>query len=288
MTEAMLHSHYPLQALLYSVVLHRYLRWRLPDYDPERHLGGILYLYVRGMCGPETPEVDGHPVRRLRVAATGGDGRRAVRPAGRSGQGGGVVIDDPARPAARPAGHRPAGASSTAPTSCRRPTCTSPPGSVRSSESRPTTVLLAAALAVRAVRHGSVCVDLATVADLPLEDEPIRRCPWPEPAGWAGRGRGEPVGHRVSCSACTRARLYLDRYWREEGEVCDDLLTRLAGPRPRSTRQLLEAGLDRVFPGDGLRRAAGASARPRPRAGPPSSPAARAPARPPRSPACSP
>ncbi len=61
MTEAMLHSHYPLQALLYSVVLHRYLRWRLPGYDPERHLGGILYLYVRGMCGPETPEVDDQP-----------------------------------------------------------------------------------------------------------------------------------------------------------------------------------------------------------------------------------
>jgi exodeoxyribonuclease V beta subunit len=61
MTEAMLHSHYPLQAMLYSVVLHRYLRWRLPDYDPERHLGGILYLYVRGMCGPETPVVDGQP-----------------------------------------------------------------------------------------------------------------------------------------------------------------------------------------------------------------------------------
>ncbi len=61
MTEAMLHSHYPLQAMLYSVVLHRYLRWRLPAYDPERHLGGILYLYVRGMCGPETPTVDGQP-----------------------------------------------------------------------------------------------------------------------------------------------------------------------------------------------------------------------------------
>ncbi len=61
MTGAMLHSHYPLQALLYSVVLHRYLRWRLPGYDPERHLGGVLYLYVRGMCGPETPEVDGQP-----------------------------------------------------------------------------------------------------------------------------------------------------------------------------------------------------------------------------------
>jgi exodeoxyribonuclease V beta subunit len=60
-TEAMLHSHYPLQALLYSVVVHRYLRWRQPGYDPERHLGGVLYLYVRGMVGPQTPVVDGVP-----------------------------------------------------------------------------------------------------------------------------------------------------------------------------------------------------------------------------------
>ncbi|WP_237690285.1 UvrD-helicase domain-containing protein [Nocardioides panacisoli] len=61
LAEAMLHSHYPLQAMLYSVVLHRYLRWRLPGYDPATHLGGVLYLYVRGMCGPDTPETDGHP-----------------------------------------------------------------------------------------------------------------------------------------------------------------------------------------------------------------------------------
>jgi exodeoxyribonuclease V beta subunit len=61
MIEAMLHSDYPLQALLYSVVLHRFLRWRQPGYDPERHLGGVLYLFVRGMCGPDTPAVDGHP-----------------------------------------------------------------------------------------------------------------------------------------------------------------------------------------------------------------------------------
>ena len=60
MAGAMLHSHYPLQALLYSVVLHRYLRWRLPAYDPATHLGGVLYLFLRGMCGPETPQVDGH------------------------------------------------------------------------------------------------------------------------------------------------------------------------------------------------------------------------------------
>ena len=61
LTAAMLHSDYPLQALLYTVVVHRYLRWRQPGYDPATHLGGVLYLYVRGMCGPETPLVDGHP-----------------------------------------------------------------------------------------------------------------------------------------------------------------------------------------------------------------------------------
>jgi exodeoxyribonuclease V beta subunit len=61
LSEAMLHSHYPLQALLYSVVLHRFLRWRLPGYSPAEHLGGVVYLYLRGMCGPQTPLVDGHP-----------------------------------------------------------------------------------------------------------------------------------------------------------------------------------------------------------------------------------
>jgi exodeoxyribonuclease V beta subunit len=58
---AMGHSDYPLQALLYAAVLHRFLRWRQPGYDPERHLGGVLYLYLRGMCGPDTPLVDGSP-----------------------------------------------------------------------------------------------------------------------------------------------------------------------------------------------------------------------------------
>jgi exodeoxyribonuclease V beta subunit len=54
-------AHYPLQAIFYQVALHRYLRWRLPDYDPVRHLGGVLYLFVRGMAGPDTPTVDGQP-----------------------------------------------------------------------------------------------------------------------------------------------------------------------------------------------------------------------------------
>jgi exodeoxyribonuclease V beta subunit len=61
MADSMLSSDYPLQALLYSVALHRYLRWRQPGYAPEQHLGGALYLYLRGMCGPKTPLVDGQP-----------------------------------------------------------------------------------------------------------------------------------------------------------------------------------------------------------------------------------
>ncbi len=58
---AMRHAHYPLQALLYAVALHRFLRWRQPAYDPDRHLGGVLYLFLRGMCGPTTPLVGGEP-----------------------------------------------------------------------------------------------------------------------------------------------------------------------------------------------------------------------------------
>ena len=57
----MQHAHYALQALLYTAALHRYLRWRLPGYDPERNLAGVLYLFLRGMVGRDTPTVDGTP-----------------------------------------------------------------------------------------------------------------------------------------------------------------------------------------------------------------------------------
>jgi exodeoxyribonuclease V beta subunit len=52
-------SHYGLQALLYTVALHRYLRWRLPGYDPALNLAGVHYLFLRGMLGPDTPEAEG-------------------------------------------------------------------------------------------------------------------------------------------------------------------------------------------------------------------------------------
>ena len=43
MAELMVRNHYVLQAHLYLVALHRYLRWRRPGYRPEDHQGGYAY-----------------------------------------------------------------------------------------------------------------------------------------------------------------------------------------------------------------------------------------------------
>ncbi|MFQ5555178.1 MAG: UvrD-helicase domain-containing protein [Acidimicrobiia bacterium] len=56
---AMHDGNYVLQALLYQVALHRYLQWRLTDYEPGAHLGGSRYLFIRGMIGHETPVIAG-------------------------------------------------------------------------------------------------------------------------------------------------------------------------------------------------------------------------------------
>lgn len=50
-------AHYVLQYHLYAVALHRYLRWRVPDYTYDTHFGGVYYLFLRGMSphlGPRT------------------------------------------------------------------------------------------------------------------------------------------------------------------------------------------------------------------------------------------
>jgi exodeoxyribonuclease V beta subunit len=45
---------YDVQAALYLLALHRLLRSRLGvAYRPEAHLGGALYLFLRGIDGPE-------------------------------------------------------------------------------------------------------------------------------------------------------------------------------------------------------------------------------------------
>ena len=59
MVAEMIRTHYPLQAILYCVALHRFLAARLPGYTPERHLGGVGYLFVRGMGGARAGHATG-------------------------------------------------------------------------------------------------------------------------------------------------------------------------------------------------------------------------------------
>ncbi|WP_221794735.1 exodeoxyribonuclease V subunit beta [Oceanobacter mangrovi] len=47
--QAMLDHHYDLQAWIYTLALDQLLALRLPDYDPEQHLGGVIYLFLRGL-----------------------------------------------------------------------------------------------------------------------------------------------------------------------------------------------------------------------------------------------
>ncbi len=50
---AVRHGHYDLQYLIYLVALHRHLELTLRDYEPDLHLGGAQYLFLRGMNGSD-------------------------------------------------------------------------------------------------------------------------------------------------------------------------------------------------------------------------------------------
>ncbi len=103
-------------------------------------------------------------------------------------------------------------------------------------------VLLAAALAVRGVRHRSVCVDLASVP------RALPGVAWPE-RGWTDR----VLGSRLVAAGVLHVDeglVYLDRFWREENQVCDDLAGRLGETRNLALERL-EATLAEHFPGPG-------------------------------------
>lgn len=90
-------------------------------------------------------------------------------------------------------------------------------------------VALAVALLVRALRGGSVCLDL------PSAEAQV------EVSGLAAAVRASPltgVALRVDGDL-----LYLDRYWREEQQVCDDILAMLAAQPSQAS-----ADVDRLFP----------------------------------------
>ena len=142
--------------------------------------------------------------------------------------------------------------------------------------------MLAIALTVRAVRHGSVVTDLATLAgtvtvdEVPLgpDGEPlvdVADLPWPEPGRWLDAVRASPLvadGDEAATSRPLRlvgTALALDRYWRHERRIVADLTTRAATAPSDVDADLLRAGLGRLFPGapssgPDLQRAAAAAA----------------------------
>lgn len=105
-------------------------------------------------------------------------------------------------------------------------------------------VALAVAVAVRALRAGSVCVDLLSIARVAGHDD----LPWPDPADWLAAVRASPLLADPPVLHLYDDRLlYLDRYWREEEQVCADLLALLTSRRPAGVpdlRRLFPTGFD--------------------------------------------
>jgi exodeoxyribonuclease V alpha subunit len=102
-------------------------------------------------------------------------------------------------------------------------------------------VALAVAFLVRALRSGSVCVDLRSVA----AESALAELPWPEPGEWLAAVRASPL---IDLALRFYGDLlYLDRYWREEEQVCTDLLARRAGTGTAVPPDA-DAALARVFP----------------------------------------
>ena len=65
MQAALLAHRYDVQYLLYVFALHRLLQARLPDYDYDRHVGGAVYLFLRGADGPTRGVFATRPPRAL-------------------------------------------------------------------------------------------------------------------------------------------------------------------------------------------------------------------------------
>ena len=124
-------------------------------------------------------------------------------------------------------------------------------------ETRPG-ALLGAAFAVRAVRLGHVCVDLASVAATATSDvDPaadLSALPWPSPGPWGATLASSPMvaaGDETPGVAPLRlvgTLLYLDRYWRQERQVAADLADRSGRPVQDLDEALLADGLLRLFP----------------------------------------
>jgi exodeoxyribonuclease V alpha subunit len=134
-------------------------------------------------------------------------------------------------------------------------------------------VRLGVALAVRAPRLGHVCVDITAArqeatadTDVPVDLDAL---PWPDSDRWLAALAAHPlvtVGDDVDTTErplrMVGSRLYLDRYWRQERRVVEEVRARTTGPAAAVDEAVLEAGVTRLFPeADGQRRAAAVAVR---------------------------
>jgi exodeoxyribonuclease V alpha subunit len=109
-------------------------------------------------------------------------------------------------------------------------------------------VALACALVVRAVRAGSVCLDLTEAREEAGED--AADLDWPDPDEWLAAIAASPLLAAPQPLRLEGSRLYFDRYWREEEQVEQDLRRRSGQAAPAIADQdTLQAGLHRLFPG---------------------------------------
>ena len=123
-------------------------------------------------------------------------------------------------------------------------------------------VRLALALTVRALRNGSVCIDLRTVHATAFDEAEsaidVAELPWPEPEEWLAACRASPLvadgparpGGRPLRLAGDL--LYLERYWQQEELVRTQLQQRFAAPAPKIDLPRLSAALQRLFDHEGL------------------------------------
>jgi len=126
-------------------------------------------------------------------------------------------------------------------------------------------VLLAVALAVRGVRLGSVCVDLPGLRETVTSDDDsgtdLDALPWPDPREWlevTAASSLVAVGDSVVPAPSSQqtghplrlvgSLLYLDRYWRQEQLVREELDARASRVGPPVDADALRAGLARLFP----------------------------------------
>lgn len=124
------------------------------------------------------------------------------------------------------------------------------------------TVRLAVALTVRALRMGSVCIDLDTVHETVFDEAEevidTAELPWPDPTAWWERVTASPVVHADPDAPGDRplrlahGLLYLERYWGQEEQVRIALQDRWSAEPPPVDEARLRDGLARLFTGDGL------------------------------------